>query len=100
MWKPKIKIPKFLEQIDYLKSLPWLLIILITVTLGFFVYFLYQNYFQTKNQLLKINQLNEKVSPVIVDIDTYNKIIANLDKKKDLMPINPQLINNPFINNN
>lgn len=96
MKKLKLNLPKFVKNIDYLRWLPWLLMILIFATLVYFSFFINNNYFQTKKHLEKIKQLNEKVSPVIVDIDTYNAIIKNLESKKQLILIEPSAIKNPF----
>ena len=94
----KIKIPLFLTKINYLKYLPLFLIIIGIIIILFLANFLNKNYFQVQKNLKKIEQLSNEVTPVVVDIKTYQKILANLEIKthhesQDLTPLK-----NPFSN--
>lgn len=94
----KIKIPPALTKINYLKYLPWLIIIMVIILILFLANYLNKNYFQVQKNLIKIEQLSNEVTPVIVDIKTYQKILANLEKKTRREPQDLTQLKDPFSN--
>lgn len=94
----KIILPNFLKKINILKFLPFILTTLALITVLYFSNFLYKNYFQMKKVINKISKLTEEVTPVIVDIKTYNLILENLEKKQQKNQIDFSELGNPFKN--
>lgn len=92
----KIKIPINFKKINYFKLLPLLLLLIIILILLFIANFLNNNYFQTQKNINKINQLSNLVTPVIVEINTYNKILENLEKKHQPQTLDLSQLKNPF----
>lgn len=92
----KIKIPPFFRKLNYFKILSWTLLIIIILITFYFVYFLYNNYFGVKKNIQKIIELSEVVTPITVKIETYNKILENIDKKQELETLDLTEVKYPF----
>ncbi|GEM_PF-1354629 len=56
--------------------------------------FLYKNFYQTITQSEEILILRQKVAPLTVDMDKFNKIMAKIEKKKKIRELGA--INDPF----
>jgi len=94
--KLKIKIPPFLKKFNYLKILSWSLVVVFVLVIAYFANFFYQNYFGVQKNIQKIVELSEVVTPISVDIKTYNNILENIDKKNNLKVLNLIWVKNPF----
>jgi uncharacterized membrane protein YcgQ (UPF0703/DUF1980 family) len=93
----KIKIPPFLKKINYFKLLSWALLAIIILAILFLAIFINKNYFQVKKSIKDIIKLSEEVTPVMVDIKTYNKILENIENKQQLKSLNLTDVKNPFL---
>lgn len=94
----KITLPNFLKKFNYLKSLPYVLTAAALIAVLFFSNYFYNNYFQMKKVIKKISQLSEEVTPIVVDIKTYNTILDNLEKKQQKTADDLSDLKNPFKN--
>lgn len=71
-------------------------IIIIIAGLASTSLFLYKNFYQTIIHSQKIKILKNEILVERIDMDLYDKVIENLDKKKEISMENLSALKNPF----
>lgn len=79
-----------------IKTLPLATIFILLIILIYVSFFLYKNFYQTITHAQKIELLRNQVSVIKVDIDLYEKIVKNLEKRKNINFTGLSDLKNPF----
>ena len=77
----KLKLPKPRKislSINYLYIITWLLVILLS---GYMVYFLNENFYKTIAQIRIIEPLRKQVAPDIIDIEKVERVLELINDK-------------------
>ncbi len=88
-----------LKKINFkliIKTLPLATIFILLIILIYVSFFLYKNFYQTITHAQKIELLRNQVSVIKLDIDLYEKIVKNLEKRKNFDFAGLSDLKNPF----
>jgi len=80
----KLKLPKLNIISIFLsyKSMMALILIIIFIVMGFLIWFLYSNIYQTITHSKKIVILKAEISPYSVNVDNFNQVLEKIENKK------------------